>query len=556
MKKLSLIISLCLTFAVLSSCARKDLSDEARESWRRAEAEQNNIPAEACRSIYDCYRKCGGDNDCVTACIEAGADRPEGLELFTAIINCTADNCASVSTSEEELNNCFLNYCKKEFEDCNMVINQLDPTDTDTADTDTADTDTGDTFDPSACTLDESILDCSSSEYCFAFKGEGVISADINSDTYTDNAAATLFGFDSYNKDLDSAVSLFISTTFNDYQAVELLVNGDPDNFGFTTGVTAYIPISYIDNMKNNGSDRLSVAPVSKVYDFLVSHEYVKQCLIAASRMSYVDEFGGQEMPVGATQVCYTETDSFGVGETFRLAMRAELVTDVQELVDMFEHIDYPEDLCSCHELGSNSEVDCSVLFDNPCDPNPCSGIMNATGECTPLGKESYACRCNDSTYWEGSLCADLPVCNTSSGTPCKDFTTGLTWSSKTETMSWQDANDYCENAVLGGFTDWRLPTIDELRTLIKNCGRTIAGGECGVTDPDCLSESCYDEEKCRCEDDPTGGHSGFGETGWFWSASVQSDTVAWTVDFQSGEVNGSEKEDDINIYARCVRYE
>ena len=474
MKKLSLFISLCLTFAVLSSCARKDLSDEARNSWQQAEAEQScdqvgeyrckgltsqqcsesriwhtyekcpfacneatgkcydpndptdpdrplDTPAEVCRSIYDCYRQCL-DDECTQACIELGAETPEGLNLFTAMLNCAANNCGGMTTAED-MNDCFLSYCKKEIEECNLAGSSdlIDPADS------------TDPTDPSTCTLDESILDCSSSEYCFAFKGEGVISADVNSDTYTDNAAATLFGFDSYNKDLDSAVSLFISTTFNDYQAVELRVNGDLDDGFLTTAVTTHIPISYIDNMKNNGSDRLSVAPVSTVYDFLVSHDrlYVKQCLIAASRMNYVDEFGGQEMPVGATQVCYTETDSFGVGETFRLAMRAELVTDVQALVDMFEQINYPEDLCSCFELSSYSEVDCSVFIndepeeeiddlpetpddepENPCDLNPCNGVEHSTGVCHMEDSSNYSCECDDPCwFWDGEACIHDDSC-------------------------------------------------------------------------------------------------------------------------------------------------
>jgi hypothetical protein len=48
------------------------------------------------------------------------------------------------------------------------------------------------------------------------------------------------------------------------------------------------------------------------------------------------------------------------------------------------------------------------------------------------------------------------------------DPTTGLMWT-RTDTgqkLTWQQAVDYCANLTLGGYSDWRLPEIDELAAL------------------------------------------------------------------------------------------
>ena len=52
------------------------------------------------------------------------------------------------------------------------------------------------------------------------------------------------------------------------------------------------------------------------------------------------------------------------------------------------------------------------------------------------------------------------------------DNSTGLVWQQGTVgdgvAMSWEDALQYCENLSLGGYTDWRLPNLNELRSLVN----------------------------------------------------------------------------------------
>jgi len=55
------------------------------------------------------------------------------------------------------------------------------------------------------------------------------------------------------------------------------------------------------------------------------------------------------------------------------------------------------------------------------------------------------------------------------------DTSTGLVWQQDTardewgdyDSMTWEEALDYCEVLSLGGHTDWRLPNIKELDSLV-----------------------------------------------------------------------------------------
>ena len=48
------------------------------------------------------------------------------------------------------------------------------------------------------------------------------------------------------------------------------------------------------------------------------------------------------------------------------------------------------------------------------------------------------------------------------------DESTGLMWQQKTqEAMTWVQAVSYCENLSLAGHNAWRLPTVNELQSLV-----------------------------------------------------------------------------------------
>lgn len=151
----------------------------------------------------------------------------------------------------------------------------------------------------------------------------------------------------------------------------------------------------------------------------------------------------------------------------------------------------------------------------------------------------------------------NLPECSPTSSTPCKDLSIGLTWSARAQkTMNWDYAVSYCDNLTEGGYSDWHLPTISELRTLIQNCPDTETGGSCGVTD-NCLSwNECGKGgcSGCTYDENNRGQYSKFGDSGYFWSSSTGIDVTyyAWFVYFDYGNVCYDNK--TTYYYVRCVR--
>ncbi len=148
------------------------------------------------------------------------------------------------------------------------------------------------------------------------------------------------------------------------------------------------------------------------------------------------------------------------------------------------------------------------------------------------------------------------PECSYPPTFPCLDSSSGLVWTFKSsEKMTWENAFLYCRSLNEGGYSDWRLPNIDELRTLIQNCSDTQTGGQCKVSAKNrCLSPDCS-SSNCFCETDNSGRYSKFGDSDYgLWSSSLRTDYAgyAWIVDFSSAGI-GLNGTDSHNV-VRCVR--
>ncbi len=111
------------------------------------------------------------------------------------------------------------------------------------------------------------------------------------------------------------------------------------------------------------------------------------------------------------------------------------------------------------------------------------------------------------------------------------DMTTGSQWQDEyNETIkhaTWDEAQHYCASLNLGGYSDWRTPTVDELIEITDH----------NNTDP--AVDSAFKHTVSSA----------------YWS-SLESDTnssVAWFVYFYSGFANWKAKEG--KAYVRCIRF-
>jgi hypothetical protein len=112
-----------------------------------------------------------------------------------------------------------------------------------------------------------------------------------------------------------------------------------------------------------------------------------------------------------------------------------------------------------------------------------------------------------------------------------RDNVTGLMWQKDTApgTYTWDQANTYCENLTLGGYSDWRLPTIKELSFLVDS----------SIPYPGPTINTAYfpNTQAFYC---------------WSSTTSAYYPSYAWVVNFGYGGVYGDHKS---NVYyVRAVR--
>jgi hypothetical protein len=92
------------------------------------------------------------------------------------------------------------------------------------------------------------------------------------------------------------------------------------------------------------------------------------------------------------------------------------------------------------------------------------------------------------------------------------DVATGLGWFFPGGFRSASAATSECDALSVTGLSDWRMPTIDDARTLAGGCAPTMSGGTCPLHDPSCLTLSCGQQQPaCNSCLGGSGPHPGHG---------------------------------------------
>jgi hypothetical protein len=117
---------------------------------------------------------------------------------------------------------------------------------------------------------------------------------------------------------------------------------------------------------------------------------------------------------------------------------------------------------------------------------------------------------------WDQLIPGAQRFVNALDGTAVLDKETGLVWakSPPTSLFTWQDATDYCTQLTLGGRKGWRLPTVEELASLV---------------DPTQSNPPL-----------PSGHPFSNVQAYWYWSSSTYSgdSSSAWSVSMTDGNVH------------------
>lgn len=120
-----------------------------------------------------------------------------------------------------------------------------------------------------------------------------------------------------------------------------------------------------------------------------------------------------------------------------------------------------------------------------------------------------------------------------------EDSQTGLMWMQKDSyidlghSVNWDESNEYVNKLATGGYTDWRLPTISELKSIFEPTkkNKDIYGGHIKL---DAIFAA--------------------GGTYNYWSSETVGDCCAQTMTFDYGHVTKNHREFSGSFGVRAVR--
>ncbi len=122
-----------------------------------------------------------------------------------------------------------------------------------------------------------------------------------------------------------------------------------------------------------------------------------------------------------------------------------------------------------------------------------------------------------------------------------------LMWEKDSREMTWNEGMEYAKSLRLGGYDDWRLPTLKELGEVVTLCGGELTT----FGDDDWDKKIGRNRENTLYQEAYKG--KGFAY-GYYWSSTTHAynSYTAWYVHFYGGYQASRDKYH--SYYVRCVR--
>lgn len=196
---------------------------------------------------------------------------------------------------------------------------------------------------------------------------------------------------------------------------------------------------------------------------------------------------------------------------------------------------------CGPEKSEDVKDVTCIICTETEAPTNP-SITINGGNAGTNSTEVTLTLAASDNTGIRGYYVSEnASTPDTNDAAPAKsplsfydtavDPATGLMWQREDDgTMrNWSNAGSYCSNLSLAGYSDWRLPTKDELVSIVD----TSFGS------PTINTDVFPNTQPSR-----------------YWSSTsyASNTTYAWDVSFLDGDVNADAKTNSNSNVVRCVR--
>jgi hypothetical protein len=175
-------------------------------------------------------------------------------------------------------------------------------------------------------------------------------------------------------------------------------------------------------------------------------------------------------------------------------------------------------------EVCDGNEIDCTILNSTKYT----SGVASCNNGCTGFDESTCVVASNSAV----------------------DPNTGLVWALDLYVGPWDPNNPtqttnlfyypkYCNDLVMDNRDDWRLPTVDEARSLIVGCYYTKPTGTCDIHD-DCFGDECYSDvcKGCDYTGTPyTNTAMWRGSITAIWTSTVVTGKYNWVVDYEEASI-------------------